>query len=362
MVLKQTLTQGEGYKKELRRKAPIQVAQFIRHNIDLDHIGKTVIMETFSKELMTKIFASKFRETPGKCIVNLMRINNIRYINKYFELVNENLQQGGYLIGCVETSKQRRERILRKFPIGINKLYYVGDYVAKRVWPKLPVFKKAYFHLTKGKNRVISKMETFGRLFSCGFNLIDTFNIDGKLYFIAKKVKEPAFNMDATYGPLIKLRRVGKNGKLIKVYKMRTMYPYSEYVQQYVYEQNGLGDGAKLKNDPRITTAGRIFRRYWIDELPMLINLLRGDVKIFGVRPISQHFFSLYPPEFQEFRSKFKPGLIPPVYVEIPNSVEDTVAIENRYLETYERLGILADIQYLYRFIKNILFKKVRSK
>ncbi|MFZ2897483.1 MAG: sugar transferase, partial [Saprospiraceae bacterium] len=138
--------------------------------------------------------------------------------------------------------------------------------------------------------------------------------------------------------------------------------PYSEYVQGLIYEWNGLGSGAKFKDDPRITPLGKFMRKYWIDELPMLWNLIRGDLKIFGVRPISPHYFSLYPQEFQEYRRKFKPGLIPPVYVEIPNSVEDTVDIERRYLQAYERNPLMTDISYTYRAIYNILIRKTRSK
>ncbi len=94
----------------------------------------------------------------------------------------------------------------------------------------------------------------------------------------------------------------------------------------------------------------------------MLYNLIRGDLKIFGVRPISQHYMSLYPKEFQEFRKKFKPGLIPPVYVEIPKTIDDVVEIERRYLQAYDRNPLGTDIRYLTRFIYNVVLKRVRSK
>ena len=201
-------------------------------------------------------------------------------------------------------------------------------------------------------------------MYSCGFRLLNSFEFEGKLYFAAEKVGEPEYNLEATYGPFIKLRRVGKNGKVVKVYKMRTMSPYSEYVQEFIYERNGaggIGTGSKFNNDPRITTLGKFMRKYWIDELPMLYNLVRGDLKIFGVRPISKHYFSLYPADFQEYRKNFKPGLVPPVYVEIPKSLEDTVAIERRYLEAYQRQPILTDIKYLTKALYNIFIKRVRS-
>ena len=80
------------------------------------------------------------------------------------------------------------------------------------------------------------------------------------------------------------------------------------------------------------------------------------------MRPISQHYFGLYPEEFQEYRKKFKPGLIPPVYVEIPETLEDVVDIERRYLEAYERRPLLTDLKYMYLMFYGVLFKNTRSK
>jgi lipopolysaccharide/colanic/teichoic acid biosynthesis glycosyltransferase len=140
------------------------------------------------------------------------------------------------------------------------------------------------------------------------------------------------------------------------------MYPFSEYIQALVYEFNGLQPGGKIKEDPRVNSVGRFMRKYWVDELPMLWNWLKGDMKLIGVRPLSRHYMSLYPVEFQEYRKQFKPGLIPPVYVEIPETLEDVVAIEGRYLQAYERNPLLTDIRYFFRAFYNIAIKKVRSK
>ena len=68
-------------------------------------------------------------------------------------------------------------------------------------------------------------------------------------------------------------KKVGKDGVIINVYKFRTMHPYSEYLQSYIYEQNKLQEGGKFANDFRVTTLGKCMRKLWIDELPMFINL-----------------------------------------------------------------------------------------
>ncbi|MBK7334873.1 MAG: sugar transferase [Saprospirales bacterium] len=341
---------------------PPNLVRFLKEQAGLESVKDSLTVNTRSPlSLIGDVLRHGYSETCPTSIINVARINDIRRINKFLEAVNENLEMHGYFAGSVETSQSRARRIKEQVPSPLNKAYLFFDYLVNRVCPKLPYVKRVYFFLTKGRGRVISDMETYGRLYSCGFRLVSSMELDGRLHFVAQKVKAPDYNEDATYGPLIKLRRVGKGGKLVKVYKMRTMAPYSEYVQQLIYEQNGVGDGAKFKDDPRITPMGKFMRKYWIDELPMLFNLIRGDLKLFGVRPISPHYFSLYPKDFQEFRRKFKPGLIPPVYVEIPKSVDDTVDIERRYLQAYEKSPIWTDLNYTFRALYNIVFKRTRS-
>ncbi len=343
----------------LKGELPAEAVTMIEENLSPDQVDEPVVMDTrFAIDTMNL--------PPGSInfILNKQRLNDVRYINKFLESVNEHLPTGGYFVGCVQTLQQRKDALLSGIPRPFRTLVYCFDFLYKRLWPKLPLFRRAYFALTDGRNRVISEMETYGRLYSCGFRLVDSVETADKLYFVAEKTGKPEFNTEATYGPFIVLRRVGKNGKPLKVYKLRTMAPYSEYVQQFIYERNGLsglGNGSKFVDDPRITTLGRFCRKYWIDELPMLYNLMRGDLKIFGVRPISKHYFSLYPEEFQKYRINFKPGLVPPVYVELPKSLEDTVEIERRYLQAYEKAPLRTDISYLFKALYNIFIKRVRS-
>ena len=133
---------------------------------------------------------------------------------------------------------------------------------------------------------------------------------------------------------MIALPRVGKEGKMIKVYKLRTMHPYSEYIQDYVYKLHDLQDGGKFKNDFRITSWGAVCRKIWLDELPMLINFLRGDMKLVGVRPLSKQYFELYREDVRERRIKYKPGLIPPFYADMPADLEEIQASELKYLDS----------------------------
>lgn len=294
-------------------------------------------------------------------IVNLKRINSIQYINKFFEGVNVKIPFGGIFIGCVETYTQRKRRILKKYPAPLNWAIYTTDFILKRVFPKLAITKQIYFFITGGKNRVMSRAETLGRLISCGFKIKEERFINNLLYFSVIKIKEPAFDFHPTYGPLIRLKRIGKDGKTIGVFKMRTMHAYSEYLQQYIFENNHLQEGGKFKDDFRITTVGKFMRKTWIDELPMLINLLKRELKLVGVRPISKHYFSLYSQELKERRMKHRPGLIPPFYADMPNTLNEIQESEMRYLEAYEKNPFLTDFRYFFAAMYNILIKKARS-
>ena len=295
-------------------------------------------------------------------IVNLHKINDILRINKFFEEVNAKLPLGGLYINQVETFGLRKERILKKFPPGINWGIYSVHFFFKRIMPKLWSTKRIYFIITNGRNRVMSKAETFGRLYSCGFEIVEEKMINGALYFVARKTGEPVYDSNPTYGPLIKLRRFGKENKKIGVYKMRTMHPYSEYLQAYVYERSKLQDGGKFANDFRITSLGSFMRKFWIDELPMFLNVFNGDMKIVGVRPLSTHYFGLYSEELKEKRAKHKPGLVPPFYADMPVSLEEIMASEMKYLEAYEAAPFRTDVVYFFKAFHNIIFNRARSK
>lgn len=328
---------------------------FIKRHVDITN-GTTALVATTTKFNIDKLPKNKYHN-----IVNLKRVNDMRRINKFFESVNAKIPIGGIFISRAETYVSRKERILGMTLFPFNWMHYSFDVLIKRVCPKVPLTKDLYFWMTKGKNRVLSVAEIFGRLYSCGFEMIDEKYISGDLYFVVRKTKQPFFPENPTYGPLITLKRHGKDGKLFNVYKLRTMHAYSEYLQEYVYKKNKLEEGGKFKDDFRVTTEGRFFRKFWLDELPMVLNILKGDMKIVGVRPLSSHYFNLYTEELKEKRTKFKPGLIPPFYADMPRSLEEIMESEMRYLEAYEKHPHLTDIKYFLKAWTNIIIRRARS-
>jgi lipopolysaccharide/colanic/teichoic acid biosynthesis glycosyltransferase len=207
----------------------------------------------------------------------------------------------------------------------------------------------------------MSKNEIIGRLASCGFKIEKIISYNGLSYFVSRKISEPHFDMNPSYGPIFNMKRIGKDGKNISVYKFRTMSPYSEYIQSKMIEENKLDKGGKIKDDTRITFYGKFLRKYWIDELPMIVNWLKRDLKIVGVRPLSQDYFNRYPDSLQKLRVKTRPGLIPPYYVDLPITFKEICESERKYLEMYFKNPIKTDIIYFFKAFYNILIKRRRS-
>lgn len=294
-------------------------------------------------------------------IINLHRVNDVRHLNPYFEAVHRKLEWGGLFIGYVETFEPRTPEPVRRPWLSRAGLRRLAVFLSRRVLPRLPLTRPLYFAVTKGRNRVLSKTEVLGRLVCCGFEIVDHREIGRRLYFTVRKDREPAFDRDASYGLIFKMWRVGEGGERIRVYKLRTMYAYAEYLQDYIYRTNRLDASGKFREDFRVTGWGRLLRKVWIDELPMLINWFRRELKLVGVRPLSDQYLSLYPPAFAERRLRYRPGLVPPYYADLPKSFSDIVASEERYLAAYDRHPVRTDVRYFFKACYNILCKRARS-
>ncbi len=101
-------------------------------------------------------------------------------------------------------------------------------------------------------------------------------------------------------GPVFyRQRRVGKDGRPFELLKLRTMVPGAESMGAGIYV---------LEGDPRITRTGRLLRRFSLDELPNLVNVLRGELAIVGPRPTVQEQVDGYT-ERQRRRLEVKPGI-----------------------------------------------------
>ena len=103
--------------------------------------------------------------------------------------------------------------------------------------------------------------------------------------------------------------RVGKGGKVFKMYKFRSMVANAEELKEKLANENErTGPMFKIKNDPRITKVGKFIRKTSIDELPQLVNILKGEMSIVGPRPSLQSEINKFD-EWMLKRLNVKPGL-----------------------------------------------------
>lgn len=339
----------------IRKYSGDNVYSFLKRN---GHLSSDNLLVVATGESINLINSA---QTGYNTLINLKRINQIKDVNDFFKTANGVLEKDGIFISCAESMEQRKERILKKYPLPFNYIYFFFDYILKRVFPKIKMTRWFYLWLTDDRNRVMSVPEIMGRLYYSGFVEESHLHIDGYVYFIYRKQDEPAKDENPSYGPLLKIKRVGMNGKEITVYKLRTMVPYSEYIQHYIYERNKLKEGGKFNEDYRITHTGRILRKFWLDEIPMVWNWIKGEVNLVGVRPLSPHYLSLYDKDLQELRATVKPGLLPPFYADMPKTLEEIMDSERRYLEQYKKHPFKTNFRYFFKIIKNIMFHGKRS-
>ena len=110
-------------------------------------------------------------------------------------------------------------------------------------------------------------------------------------------------------GPIFVQERIGKNGKSFRFFKFRSMVPQAEEKLGELLKDNEMdGPVFKIKEDPRITRIGKFIRKTGIDELPQLLNILKGNMSLVGPRPALPREVEQYD-EFDRRRLSVKPGL-----------------------------------------------------
>lgn len=148
--------------------------------------------------------------------------------------------------------------------------------------------------------------------------------------------------------------RVGRNGVHFRFYKFRSMVPNADQLKEKLAAQNEAGDNIfKMKNDPRITRVGRFIRRASIDELPQLINVLRGEMSLVGPRPHLPREVAQYS-GCQSERLSVQPGLLclREVFGRSNMTFEQWVALDLLYIK---HRCILTDVMILMRAVPAII-------
>ena len=344
--------------KTFRSGYEIELTNFIWQTIEREKISKdkVTILNTSSNINIELLF-----DNSRELLVNMHRLNDIRKINQHLLTAYSKLESGGLFVGNFIPLEKLKSHLRSQMPHFLYSIILPFYFMFHRVFPKLAVTKQIYFIITRGRNRVLSKSEVLGRLAFCGYEILNEINIEDRFYFVCKKKKTVSEEESPSYGPIVRLKRIGYKGEPLYIYKLRTMYPYSEFIQGDIYEKYHLDKSGKMKGDYRITSWGKIFRKYFIDEIPQLYNWIKGDIKLVGVRALSEHYFGLYPSDLQQKRTNFKPGLIPPYYADLPKSFDEIIESERNYLKQKESSPIITDIKYFLKAMSNI-FLGARSK
>ena len=108
---------------------------------------------------------------------------------------------------------------------------------------------------------------------------------------------------------LFRQTRVGRDGQPFRVWKFRSMVTNAEQMLAQLQEDQGYDGGLfKMENDPRVTAPGRWLRRFSLDELPQLWNVLKGDMSLVGPRPPLAHEVAQYDDDMHR-RLRVRPGM-----------------------------------------------------
>ena len=356
----------------------VKIKKYIQKKFDLNKIKNVDISRINFSEIklneksLKKLYPTNNDKLNGKYSINDLNkndvdllimnenINNIKDVNKFLSDSFKIIKKGGHLIIGYIDLKDVEEKIAKQKGI-FRFLKKIKYYIFDRAFPKLVLFNKIHSIISANKNKVLSKTEVWGRLIYNGFDVKNEIKEGDITYLIAQKDRVPSENPNPSYSPIIRLNRVGLYGEIIKIYKLRSMYPYSEFLQEKVYNMNRLSSTGKFSDDFRITKLGKIYRKYWIDELPQLLDWFRGSIKLVGIRAMSQQFFSLYSKKYQELYFQVKPGIISPIFDDKTDSFDAIQKIEQEYLEKYLKNPLATDIEYFFITLKHIL-KGVRSK
>jgi lipopolysaccharide/colanic/teichoic acid biosynthesis glycosyltransferase len=138
-----------------------------------------------------------------------------------------------------------------------------------------------------------------------------------------------------TPGPIFyKQARVGRNGRMFRCYKFRSMVANADELRDQFAELNeSTGPLFKIRNDPRMTRVGRLIRRYSLDELPQLINVLRGEMSLIGPRPN-------LPSEVEQYQEWMKKRLV------VSPGITGLWQVSGRSDLTFDEM-VLLDIYYV---------------
>ena len=152
-------------------------------------------------------------------------------------------------------------------------------------------------------------------------------------------------------------KRCTLNGRIFNMYKFRTMVKKAEQIKKDLLASNELtGPVFKMKKDPRVTRFGRLLRKYSLDEMPQLLNVLLGDMSLVGPRPPIPDEVRRYEP-WQRRRLSMRPGITCIWQVSGRNHIkfEKWMEMDLEYIDNW---SLLLDFKLLFKTIPSVIFAK----
>jgi len=182
----------------------------------------------------------------------------------------------------------------------------------------------------------------FKRIFDLFFSLLTLILILPILLIISLLIK-----FDSAGPVIVSFVRIGEKNKKFKLYKFRSMIKNAHLLKPQIQTFNERGDGPlfKMKNDPRITRFGKFLRKYSLDELPQLLNVLKGEMSLVGPRPHEPEEVAQYATHHKKLLN-IKPGMTGLAAVSGRSDLffEEEVKLDTYYIENWN-LGL--DLQIL---------------
>jgi exopolysaccharide biosynthesis polyprenyl glycosylphosphotransferase len=167
-----------------------------------------------------------------------------------------------------------------------------------------------------------------------------------------------AVKRDSTGPALFRQKRVGRNGTSFSMFKFRSMVDGAESMKARLDARNETSGLFKMSEDPRVTKVGKLLRRTYLDELPQLINVLRGEMSIVGPRPLIESEDSLLT-GYDRHRSRLTPGMTGPWQLRGPlaASLPELAKLDYMYASNW---SIWADVDIILSTVARVLTRRGR--
>jgi lipopolysaccharide/colanic/teichoic acid biosynthesis glycosyltransferase len=175
---------------------------------------------------------------------------------------------------------------------------------------------------------------------------------------IQESVSKPALPLSTPgnyIGPFFVQPRVGKGGHEFLAYKLRTMRPGATLSQAELQRGHESGAFGKIEKDSRVTPLGQFLRRYWLDEVPQILNVLKGDLALVGWRPLTRADLYSYPDDFQKEYCKHKPALVSVLYATDASGRSEVLAEGRKYFEQMQEHPFKTKLSYFGRALWGVL-------